>query len=272
MKRQCAGRNATGLEVWKAQGTPNASDTVTATLAAAPSSAVITVSRYSGVAQTNPLGKIASRNTNGANGLCSSGVDTNVYSFNLNTSVPNAVLFCAATMRNRSHTPGPGYVERIEAKQGASSNTASLAVQDRRIPSKSNALLKGTLSGNTDWAVVAVEIMPQVVSTKHDTHAAKVAAAELPAEFALYQNYPNPFNASTMIEYALPEAAHVRLRVFNQQGQRVRTLVQALQSAGMKRVEWEGRDDVGLLVGSGVYFVELQAGARRFNRKLVLLK
>lgn len=51
-----------------------------------------------------------------------------------------------------------------------------------------------------------------------------------------------------------------------------RVTVQALQSAGMKRVEWEGRDDVGLLVGSGVYFVELQAGARRFNRKLVLLK
>ena len=273
VKRQCAGRNATGVEVWMAQGTPNANGMVTATLAAAPTSAVITVSRYSGVAFPNPLGKKISSNTNGANGLCSSGVDTNFYAMNLNTSAANVMLFSAATMRNRTHTPGPGYLERIEAKQGLSNSMASLAVQDRRIPSITNALVKGTLSGNTDWAVVAMEIMPQAVSTRRDTHAAKIsAAAELPLEFALQQNYPNPFNASTMIEYALPEAVHVQLRIFNQQGQLVRTLAEELQNAGIKRVAWEGRDDAERAAGTGVYFLEMKAGEQRFYRKLMLVK
>lgn len=273
VKRQCAGRNMTGVEVWMAQGTPTTSSTVTATLASAPSNTVITVSRYSGVALTNPLGKKMSVNTNGANGLCSSGVDTSYYAFNLSTSAANVMLFSAATMRNRTHTPGPGYLERLEAKQGASNSMASLAVQDRRITAIASALVKGTFSGNTDWAVVALEIMPQGVSTKHDTHAAKIAFVEnLPTEYALQQNYPNPFNASTMIEYALPEAAQVQLRIFNQQGQLVRTLVQELQAAGVKRVEWEGRDEANRVVGTGVYFLELESGARRFSRRVVLLK
>ncbi len=191
VKKQCSGRNATGVEVWRAQGAPSESGAVIATLAAAPSNAVITVSRYSGVAHANPLGKVMSSNSNGVNGLCSSGVDTNFYALNMNTSAANVMIYSAATMRNRAHTPGPVYLERIEAKQGTASGMASLAVQDRRITSMSNALIKGTLSGNTDWAVIAVEIMPQAVSTLHDTHAAKASfAAELPAELTLFQNYP----------------------------------------------------------------------------------
>ncbi len=273
VKRQCAGRNMTGVEVWMAQGTPAASGVVTATLAGSPSNAVITVSRYSGVALANPLGKKMSVNTNGANGLCSSGVDTNYYAFNMSTSAANVMLFCAATMRNRTHTPGPGYLERIEAKHGVSNSMASLAVQDRRITSISSALVKGTFSGSTDWAMVALEIMPQAVSVQPDPHAAKIVFAEnLPTEYALYQNYPNPFNASTVIAYALPEAAHVHLRIYNQQGQLVRTLVHELQSAGMKRVAWEGRDEARRLVGTGVYFVELDAGTHRFSRRVVLIK
>lgn len=89
----------------------------------------------------------------------------------------------------------------------------------------------------------------------------------VPNEFALVQNYPNPFNPSTMIQYALPTSEHVRISVYNALGQEVATLVDELQIAGYKSVNF----DVSNL-SSGVYFYRIVAGNFGQTKKMVLMK
>jgi hypothetical protein len=93
-----------------------------------------------------------------------------------------------------------------------------------------------------------------------------------PGEFKLADNYPNPFNAETTIEYALPEAARVRVIIYNLLGQQVRRIVDEHQSAGFKKVRWDGRSDTGSEVGSGVYFLRLEAKDNVFTKRITLQK
>jgi len=92
-------------------------------------------------------------------------------------------------------------------------------------------------------------------------------AKELPKQFALGQNYPNPFNPGTKIEYALPRSSHVSLKVFNNLGQEVATLVNERQAAGFYNVRFNGTN-----IGSGVYFYRIQAGDFVATKKLLLIK
>jgi hypothetical protein len=96
--------------------------------------------------------------------------------------------------------------------------------------------------------------------------------AELPAAFGLSQNYPNPFNMQTRIEYAIPAVVHVQLSLFNAAGQLVRHLVDAPQSPGYKSIHWDGKDNRGLEVGSGIYILRMQTGAYQQVRKIILQK
>ena len=93
-----------------------------------------------------------------------------------------------------------------------------------------------------------------------------------PGAFALQPNFPNPFNPSTTIRYQLAGDGPVRLEVFDILGQKVRTLVADLQTAGFHRVVWDSRDDAQRQVAAGVYFSRLQAGEFTQVRKLLLLK
>ena len=97
-------------------------------------------------------------------------------------------------------------------------------------------------------------------------------ADALPQDFELGQNYPNPFNPDTRIEFALPEASFVRLEIYNITGARVRTLVNERLSAGRKVAAWDGRDDSGAALASGVYLYRLETGSFRQTRKMVLMK
>jgi subtilisin family serine protease len=94
----------------------------------------------------------------------------------------------------------------------------------------------------------------------------------LPTEFSLSQNYPNPFNPATEIQFALPENAHVKIEIFNVLGQKVHTLVNEDMEAGYKSVTWNGLDDSGKNVSSGVYLYRMEAGDRVFNKKMLMLK
>jgi hypothetical protein len=94
----------------------------------------------------------------------------------------------------------------------------------------------------------------------------------LPKAYALSQNYPNPFNPSTVINYALPTTTQVELTVFNVLGQRVAVLVNGPQSAGSHTALWNGCNDGGTSVASGVYFYRLSAGEFIQSRKMLLLK
>ena len=94
----------------------------------------------------------------------------------------------------------------------------------------------------------------------------------LPTEFALGENYPNPFNPSTQIDYQVPEPAVIRLAVFNILGQRVRVLYDGDQQPGFHTVRWDGRNDYGDPVGTGVYIYRLETRDFVETRKMVLMK
>ena len=98
--------------------------------------------------------------------------------------------------------------------------------------------------------------------------------AALPQSTTLAQNYPNPFNSSTVIRFALPEPQSVELAVYNLTGQRVATLTEGVREAGTYAVGWDGRDDDGRALASGVYLYRLQTGSGQEveMRKLLLLR
>ena len=90
--------------------------------------------------------------------------------------------------------------------------------------------------------------------------------------FGLGANYPNPFNPETQIAYTLSETGPVELAIYNVLGQRVRTLVQEVQAAGRYQVVWNGRNDSGVSVASGIYLYRLSSAQGVQVRRLLLLK
>ena len=93
-----------------------------------------------------------------------------------------------------------------------------------------------------------------------------------PQRFTLDQNYPNPFNSGTSIRYALERLGAVKLTVYNLAGQQVATLVRGTREAGAYTVSWDGRDDDGKELASGMYMYRLRAGDGVLTHKLLLLR
>jgi PKD repeat protein len=110
----------------------------------------------------------------------------------------------------------------------------------------------------------------------HEDHVATslevAVSTAAPTRLVLNQNQPNPFNPATTISFALPEAGHVTLRVYDAQGHLVRTLVNEDRSADFHSVEWDGRDDAGAALGSGVYLYRLETARTVLQQKMVLMK
>jgi len=96
--------------------------------------------------------------------------------------------------------------------------------------------------------------------------------SQLPGSFELGQNYPNPFNSSTIIQFALPSASRVQLDIYNILGQKVKTLVDQELPAGLMSVTWDGRNETGNNVASGVYFYRMVTREFQSSKKLLLLK
>jgi len=94
----------------------------------------------------------------------------------------------------------------------------------------------------------------------------------LPYSYLLKQNYPNPFNPETKIEYNLRRKEWVKLEVFNVLGQKISTLVDGPEEKGGHIVTWDGKDESGKAVSSGIYFYKLTAGLSSKVKKMVLLK
>lgn len=103
-----------------------------------------------------------------------------------------------------------------------------------------------------------------------------VAGAEnpgaLPAAFRLYPNHPNPFKPATRITYDLPERVAVVLTIYDVLGQPVKELVRGMQAPGRHVVQWQGRDDHGEALPSGISVYRLQAGAHSRVGRLLLLR
>jgi len=98
------------------------------------------------------------------------------------------------------------------------------------------------------------------------------AVESLPESFALKQNYPNPFNPTTTIAFALPQEGNVSIKIYDISGSLVRTLVKDNRPAGEYNVAWNGQNDNGVQVSSGVYIYRLEAGSFTQTRRMVMLK
>jgi hypothetical protein len=93
-----------------------------------------------------------------------------------------------------------------------------------------------------------------------------------PAAYALENNYPNPFNRSTVIGYQTPSSGWVKVEIYNLLGQKVRTLVNEYRPAGKYTVEWDGLNQNGEEVSSGIYFYRLSAQGFSQTKKMTFLK
>jgi len=260
---QCAGRDQTGVEVWMAQGTPSGNGIVSAVLSSRPKNAVIAVSRYSGVDETNPLGTFISVNTNGLYGDCSGGSDDEQYSFDLTTNMSGSVVYCAVAIRNKTHTPGQNYTEREEFGFGGGGDRAGIAIQDRPVPSPATVAVEGSFSGSVDYAVIGLEIKPKQVGDNPNSNPIVFSSGKT---VALNSNFPNPFNPDTHIQFAVKSGNHqlsrVRLTIYNVLGMRVRELVNGYLAPGEYVRVWDSRDDSGREVAAGVYIYQVTAQSR----------
>jgi hypothetical protein len=124
-----------------------------------------------------------------------------------------------------------------------------------------------TVTASMPGFVTTDAAMPLVTITGPPT-----GAESPPAVFALEQNVPNPFNPVTTIRFSLPSPGFVDLTVYDVAGRRVARLVNERLPAGVSSVRWNGTNERGDAVSSGVYFYRLVANARVETRKMVLLK
>jgi predicted heme/steroid binding protein len=159
--------------------------------------------------------------------------------------------------------------------QGAEFNTSDCAFQ-----------LRAERSGGGNGRVYTVTYRATDVSGNSATaqatvtvphNAGKLLASSFdetnpPDSYQLFQNYPNPFNMQTQIRYQIPDAANVSLRIVNMLGTEVCRLADAWQTSGYYSLIWDGRDNSGKEVASGVYFIEMKAGVFVDLKKLTVFK
>jgi hypothetical protein len=128
-------------------------------------------------------------------------------------------------------------------------------------------------SPNWDMLLVAPVDFDNISTTGITDGKGNGSGTAIPKSFALGQNYPNPFNPSTSITYRIPEQAHVAIRIHNVRGQVVRKLVDDRKEAGTYTIHWNGRDNMGRKVSSGIYLYTLETDRGiQATRKMVVLK
>lgn len=125
--------------------------------------------------------------------------------------------------------------------------------------------------GQTAGAVLRADAVRFILQGE-STGLALTESGALPGEARLLPNYPNPFNATTTICYSLPAAAEVHLEIYDLQGRRVRTLSREIRMAGEHTVTWDGCDEAGRVVASGLYFYKLSGEDFSLSRRMFLVR
>ena len=187
-----------------------------------------------------------------------------------------------------SYTQWPNAYIARDGKHGISQGTSfaaphvagTIALMLQQYPDKTSDEIKQAIISTTrtdnftgivpnhTWGYGKLDALSafQLVSVKDPT-----VEALVPKSIELYQNYPNPFNPTTIIPYSIDRTTEVNISVFNLLGQKVRTLFSGVQFQGLYRIRWDGTDDSGKAVPSGIYFCRLDAGAFSRVKKLILL-
>ena len=110
------------------------------------------------------------------------------------------------------------------------------------------------------------------ISGVKTVHGPVMAELSLPNTFSLEQNYPNPFNPETTIKFQLPKNIHVYIGIFNVLGQEIKTLVDEDMGAGFHSMKWNGTNNNGERMTSGIYYYRIKAGDFTALKKMILLK
>lgn len=110
------------------------------------------------------------------------------------------------------------------------------------------------------------------VYTKQIVTSVKDFKQGIPENFALLQNYPNPFNPETIIKYQISSDSYVAIKIFNVLGEEIRSLVNANHKAGEYSIKWDGKDNFGTSVSSGIYIYRIESGQVVLAKKMMLIK
>ena len=172
---------------------------------------------------------------------------------------------------------GHVYTLELEAPIG---RTTQIAVEGAGAIDTEELLLIHPATGATYnlRATSSLELQPRdemttwVVLAGSQSFVRDERAAHMPATVELLPGYPNPFHAYTTLTYTLPATTATRLTIYDISGRRVRTLVDADLESGRHTVQWNGRNEAGRPVASGVYFGRLEAGGQRDVQRLVLVR
>jgi arylsulfatase A-like enzyme len=157
---------------------------------------------------------------------------------------------------------GSGIIARIKMRISGS----AIVGQDTIWLSLENAQANDPEGNAIQFDLSNVTLVPIITDVS-------AAQADLPNMFSLQANYPNPFNPSTTIIYDLPEKAEVTIEIFDIRGRHVRTLISQTQQPGRQTVVWDGRDEQGREIASGLYIYRLRAGASIIeSHKMLLLR
>jgi len=186
--------------------------------------------------------------------------EVEVHNVTLGEYFPNASVFF------HYNNPSDGYlaigISLLQGELGVTA-TSSLTLVEVQVTGQVSSIEFTDIVG-VDPAGNALTFIPGILGVEDVPHTV--------ATYSLQQNYPNPFNPSTTIQYSLPTAEHVSLKIYNLLGQEVITLVDELQDAGYKQTTWNGKDTYGNQNVSGVYIYRLQTDKFVQTKKMILLK
>jgi hypothetical protein len=171
-------------------------------------------------------------------------------------------------------TDGGSNWSPIQSWQGVFDRSGCLDPVEIALPKSNNVKIRFRLISDSNasvadgWYIDYVRICEESDPTGFDNE----ERSTIPLVLELDQNHPNPFNPSTTIRYCLPDKSGIRLEVYDVSGKRIVCLVDSRQEKGVYTAEWNGKDERGTAVGSGVYFYRLTVGKQTISRKMVLLR
>lgn len=181
---------------------------------------------------------------------------------------------------------GPGTLSFNIEQENTVAGGIRIAEEFQTIATLRYRVIRDDLPADFRWEIAAGRPVTTILFAADERTLVKLKSAEVVAapsaesstsevlqEFRLLPNYPNPFNPATQIRFQLPETdQRVQLLIFNSLGAKVRTLVDDHLIAGIYEARWDATNDRGEAVASGIYFVQLRAGAFRQTRRMVLLR
>lgn len=129
----------------------------------------------------------------------------------------------------------------------------------------------GVYQNLLDWQSITVQ-NGDILPIRLGVNVVGIQELNIPVEYELAANYPNPFNPITFIDYAMPEKAHVEMTIYDMNGRIVKTLLDQEMTAGYHTVRWDGCNENGVKVGSGLYIYRLHSGNTVLSQKMLLMK